>query len=92
MQLISATNSATLRYSASVEDLEIVCCFLDCQEIISEPRNKQKPELDHMSSISDAQSTLERPTRSRESPLHCIKYSLCSNVQLMYLSMHFTAF
>lgn len=35
---ISAIPSAKTLYSASIEDLAIVCCFLDFQEIRVDPR------------------------------------------------------
>lgn len=37
-----------LRYSASVDDLETVCCFLDFHETSEEPRNMQKPDIEHL--------------------------------------------
>ena len=62
-QEISATKVATLRYSASVEDLETVCCFQECQETKFGPRKRQYPDMEWRSSTSDAQSASQNPIK-----------------------------
>jgi hypothetical protein len=48
------------RYSASIEDLDTVCCFLDFQEINEPPRNTQNPITDLRVSTQPAQSEFEK--------------------------------
>jgi hypothetical protein len=43
-------------YSASAEDLEMVCCFLDFQDTKESPRKRQKPVTDFLVSGHAAQS------------------------------------
>lgn len=64
IQVISATKWAGLLNSAFILDLDIVCCFLDCQEIKFWPKYTQKPEVDLRSSRSDAQSASQKPSRA----------------------------
>ena len=45
-QVSSHVALAIALYSASAEDLETVCCFLDFQDIKELPRNTQKPKMD----------------------------------------------
>lgn len=54
-------------YSASAEDLEIVCCFLDDQEMGFEPKNTTKT-VDHLSLGSPAQ-LVELKAFNNKSPL-----------------------
>ena len=44
-------------YSASTEDLETIDCFLDFHEIRESLKKMQKPVVDLLVSIQDAQST-----------------------------------
>ena len=44
-------------YSASTNDLETVCCFLDFLEIRESPRKTQKPVTDLLVSGHEVQST-----------------------------------
>ena len=64
-QEILATKVATLRYSASVEDLETVCCFRECQETKFGPRKRQYPDVEWRSSTFDAQSASQKPVMLR---------------------------
>jgi hypothetical protein len=48
-------------YSASEEDLEMVCCFLAFHEINDEPMKKQYPDVDLLVSKQPAQSASEYP-------------------------------
>lgn len=50
---------AKARYSASVEDLEMVSCFLVFHDIRDSPRKTQKPVTDFHVSAYAAQSTSE---------------------------------
>ena len=86
----SATKPARLRYSTSVLDLEIVCCFLDCQDINFGPKNTQWPEVERLSSKSDAQSASQNPTKSRLDDF--FKCKPCYKVPYKYLKIRFTAF
>ena len=51
---------ASARYSASVDDREIVDCFLEDQEIGLEPRKTKMLVVDFLSDGSPAQSTSEK--------------------------------
>ena len=64
-QEISATKVATLRYSASVEDLETVCCFQECQKTKFGLRKRQYPDVEWRSSMDDAQSASKYPVKLR---------------------------
>jgi hypothetical protein len=44
--MISQQATAMARYSASADDREMVCCFLDFQEMRESPRKVQKPVTD----------------------------------------------
>lgn len=47
-------------YSASADDLDTVCCFLDFQENNESPKNTQKPETENRVSGQVAQSESEK--------------------------------
>ena len=64
-QVISATKLARLLYSASVLDLDTVCCFFDCQVTKFEPKYTQNPKFDLQLSKSEAQLASQNATRSR---------------------------
>ena len=54
--MISQVTLAMARYSASAEERDTVCCFLDFQEMKKEPRNTQNPEIERLMSWQEAQS------------------------------------
>ena len=64
-QVISATKLARLLYSTFVLNLDIVCCFFNCQVTKFEPKYTQNPEVDLRSLGSEAQSASQNTTRSR---------------------------
>jgi len=51
------------RYSASAEDLKMVVCFLDFQEISDSPKKMQKPVTDLLVSGHLAQSESQKALR-----------------------------
>lgn len=51
-------------YSASADDLDTVCRFLDFQEIREFPMKTQKPLIDFLVSEQDAQSESAKPFSS----------------------------
>lgn len=53
-------------YSASVEDLDTLCCFLDFQEIKELPSITQKPDMDLRVSGHAAQSESENKFSKRD--------------------------
>ena len=53
---ISLVVAASARYSTSVEEREIVCCFLDFHEFKESPRKAQKPVIDRQESEQGVQS------------------------------------
>ena len=61
--MISLLVAAKARYSASVELLEMVGCFLVHQEIKQSPINIQKPVVDLIDMGQEAQSESEKPLR-----------------------------
>ena len=64
-QMIFAIKLARLLYSASILDLDTVCCFFDYQVTKFEPKYTQNPEVELRLSGSKAQSTSQNATRSR---------------------------
>ena len=48
------------RYSASAEERDTICCFLDLYDMRDEPKNTQKPEIDRLVSGQAAQSEFEK--------------------------------
>lgn len=52
-------------YSAFVDDLDTVCCFLDFQENNESPKNTQKPETELRVSGQVAQSESEKALNLR---------------------------
>ena len=58
-QATSAAAAAMARYSASADDLETVCCFLDFQVTGELPNNNTYPVTDLRESTQDAQSASE---------------------------------
>jgi hypothetical protein len=58
--VISAIVLAIALYSASVEDLDTVACFLELQDIRLEPKKTHNPPVDRLSSGQPAQSELEK--------------------------------
>lgn len=65
-QIISKTITHILPYSASVEDLEIILCFLTIQDSIESPSLTTKPVIDLLVSGHLAQSELQKATILRE--------------------------
>ena len=59
-QASSTAVEAKARYSASVEELETVDCFLEDQEIGFEPRKTSIPVVDFLSMGSPTQSASEK--------------------------------
>lgn len=57
---ISQVALAIERYSASADDRETVCCFLDFQDTKEEPRKTQKPDVDLQVSGQVAQSESDK--------------------------------
>ena len=55
IHVTSAVAKARLRYSASVLDFATTDCFFDHQETKFEPKKMAAPEVDLLSSGSDAQ-------------------------------------
>ena len=55
-----------LLYSASIEDLEIVCRFFVFQDTSAGPRRIQYPVRERRESRHDAQSASEKDGRRRE--------------------------
>ncbi|KAL4590284.1 hypothetical protein LXL04_003211 [Taraxacum kok-saghyz] len=53
---ISHVTAAMALYSASVEDLETIFCFLVFQDMSRSPKNTQKPVMDLLISLQPAQS------------------------------------
>jgi hypothetical protein len=53
------------RHSTSTEDRDTTDCFLDFQEIKDEPKNMQKPEIEHLVSGHDDQSESQYAMRSK---------------------------
>ena len=88
--VILATKLARLQYSALVLDLEIVCYFLDCQDIKFGCKNTQWREVARLSSKSYAQSTWQNPTKSRLEDF--FKCKPCCKVPCKYLKIRFTTF
>lgn len=89
---ISAVVCAKLRYSTSVIDLATKCCLRDHQEITLGPRRMAAPDVDCLSSGSEAQSASQK-TRRLSGWLRTAGDSLSPwwIVPLMYLRMRFTA-
>lgn len=56
-QVISTTKWARRLYSASVLELDTMCCFFDCQETKLEAKKTKKAEVDLQFSGREAQST-----------------------------------
>lgn len=59
--VISHDACVTARYSASVEDLDTVCCFLVCHEIRLSFRKMANPVVDLRVVRQEAQSESENP-------------------------------
>lgn len=62
---ISAVTADKLLYCASVLDLETTFCFLDHQDIKLEPPYTAAPDLECLSSGSEAQSDSQKPQMRR---------------------------
>jgi hypothetical protein len=58
--MISQHVTAMALYFALVEEQDMVCCFLDFQEIKESPRNKQKPMIDFLVSGQVAQCASQK--------------------------------
>jgi hypothetical protein len=81
---------ATDLYSASVEDLDTVACFLELQDIKLYPKNIAKPPVDLLSSRHPAQSAYENALTSIEGDF-CI-LSPIPSVYFKYLNILLTVF
>jgi len=57
IHIISAVVVATARYSASMEDLATVCCFLESQEMGLPPRYIRYADVEVRSSVLPPQSS-----------------------------------
>jgi hypothetical protein len=80
--------SAKALYSASVLDLDTVCCFFALHEIKFGPKKIAKPPVDFLSSGQPAQSASEKALSNCEDELLNVRPT-CS-VPFVYLSMRFT--
>ena len=58
--------AAKALYSASVEEREMVTCFLDFHEMSESPRKTQKPITERLESTQVAQSAFEKAQIWRE--------------------------
>jgi hypothetical protein len=58
--MISQHATAMALYFASIEERDMVCCFLDFQEIKESPRNKQKLVTDFLVSGQATQSASQK--------------------------------
>jgi len=58
--MISHAVEAMDRYSASTEDLETACCFLDFQEMRESPKKTQYPVIERRVSGQPAQSESQK--------------------------------
>jgi hypothetical protein len=58
--VISQEQAAIDRYSASVEEQETICCFLDFHETRASPIKTQKPVIDLLESEQVAQSLSQK--------------------------------
>lgn len=72
-------------YSASLEDLETVFCFLDLHETKASSKNIQYPVTDFLVSVQEAQSESVKPFRCRLDLAG--KNKPCPGEALIYLSM-----
>lgn len=79
----------TALYSALVEDLEIVGCFLDCQQIKELPKKTQNPDVESLVSGHLAQSEFDYPLIDVMSPADRVMPA--SIVPFKYLSMRLTS-
>jgi hypothetical protein len=59
-QVSSQEQVAIDQYSASAEERETVCCFLDFQEIRASPRKTQNPVIECRESEQAAQSLSQK--------------------------------
>jgi hypothetical protein len=62
---ISQVTAAIDRYSASADDLDTVCCFLDFQDIKESPRKTQNPVTDLLESGQPVQSESQKAFRRK---------------------------
>ncbi len=72
------------RYSDSAEDLDMVYCFLDFQEIKEEPRKTQNPVMDRLVSKHPAQSASQKPLSVKSDAAG--KNKPCPGDDLIYLN------
>lgn len=89
IQVISAVTRSKHLYSAPVLDQDTMCCFLDCHDIRFDPRRTQNPEVDLLSSGSEAQSSSQKASRCKDD----VEFGLSpmSRVPAKYRSILFTA-
>ena len=64
-QDISHVTTAIDRYSASADDLDIVCCFLDFHDIKESPRKTQNLVTDLLESGQPVQSESQKAFRCK---------------------------
>jgi len=69
IHVTSAVPNAKLRYSASVLDLATTDCFFDHQDTKLDPKKMAAPEVDLLSSGSDAQSASQKACNSKGGPV-----------------------
>lgn len=81
---ISPVVLARARFSASVDDLEIIRCFLVFHEIKASPRHTQKPVKNFLVSAHAAQSKCENALNWQEELVG--KNMPCPGLDLRYLS------
>lgn len=65
IQIISVVALARLRYSASVPDIETMCCFFEDQATAFSPKNMQNPVMLLRPSVSFPQSASEKLIKDR---------------------------
>lgn len=61
----SAANEAMALYSASVDDLDMVFCFFDFQDMSEFPRKMMNPVVDLLQCKQETQSASEKALRVR---------------------------
>lgn len=73
IRTISQTVATTTQYSSLANDLDMVACLLDFQEIMESPMKMQKPVLDFLVSTQEPQSAPEKAWSLRCEPLSALE-------------------